>query len=187
MSRRERARPLEVVQWGSDLETRLQYHRLNQVKFKQASIWARTVVISSKLNFTVPTIFLKWVIALLTAAYQMSPKWGERSGICFHIIFWKEQNWVIVCWDCWHWRNSDNSFNSLEAPVKLVPWSLQIIDDLPRRATNRWRVAINASVVKLETNSKWTALTAKHTNKPMYTFTNMGFRVAPNLTKIGPA
>ena len=49
--------------------------------------------------------------------------------------------------------------------MKFVPWSLRIRLGLPRRAVKRLSAAINASVVRSETGSRWTALTESNTNR----------------------
>ena len=68
--------------------------------------------------------------------------------------------WV---WLFFSWRNWKNSFSSLFAPVKFVPWSLQMHLGNPLRQTKRRKVAMNASLVKSETNSKCTAFTVNDT------------------------
>ena len=60
-----------------------------------------------------------------------------------------------------------------------IPWSLQMREGLPRRAMKRRRVAINASVVKYETDSKCIALTESDTNMQACALTMIGLRGDP--------
>ena len=62
----------------------------------------------------------------------------------------------------WRPRNSTNSFSSRSAPTKLVPWSLQMREGLPRRATKRLKQAMKAYEVRSDTN--WTAFTDRDKN-----------------------
>ena len=76
---------------------------------------------------------------------------------------------------------------SLAAPIKVEPLSLQIRLGFPLLAINLLRQAMNASVVRSDTTSRWTALTVKETKTQIYNFTMVGFRVCPSLVSIGPA
>ena len=82
----------------------------------------------------------------------------------FHSMHWVVQNseTVFCMFRCS--RKSANSFNSVLAPTKFLPWSLHIIIGLPRLEMNLRRHAIKASEVKSETTSEWTAFTDIETN-----------------------
>ena len=67
----------------------------------------------------------------------------------FHSMFREVQNPVILVAD----RLSCNKLAiSLLAPMKLVPWSLQMIFGTPLRPMNLRRVARKAEVVKSDTS-----------------------------------
>ena len=55
-------------------------------EFKQASICVSTVANSSKVRRTGETIFLRWVLTLLTFDSQRPPKCGDFSGMNRHSI-----------------------------------------------------------------------------------------------------
>ena len=71
--------------------------------------------------------------------------------------------------------------------MKLVAWSLMINDGLPRLATNRRYVAMNAAVDRFVTNSKCIAFTESETNTATYAFVMVGRRTRPDLISTGPA
>ena len=71
--------------------------------------------------------------------------------------------------------------------MKLVPWSLHITDGFLLLAIKRRKAAMNEAVVKFDTNSKCTALVAKHTKTAMYDFRMEGLRMGPDFVKMGPA
>ena len=127
------------------------------------STWARTVVNSTNVTFTLPTIHLKCVFMLFTAASQRPPKWGVCSGMNFCCIFCVEQNSEIASCDLFFFRNTISSLISWAAPTKFVLWSLHIRVGFPRREMKRLRQAKKASVVKSDTTSKCTAFTESET------------------------
>ena len=98
---------------------------------RQASIWERTVLNSSKFKRASPSIFFMWDLTLLTFDSHNPPKCGACSGIKDHSIPWEEQKLRILSLDVCSLRNANNSFNSRAAPTKLDPWSLQILTGLP--------------------------------------------------------
>lgn len=123
----------------------------NGLLLRQASIWVKIVANSSNVSLMVATTLFKWVFMLFNAASQRPPKWGACSEINLHSMFWVEQNLeMILCAFCCP-RNSKNCFSSWFAPTKLVPWSLQIKEGLPRRATNHLKQAMKASEVRSDT------------------------------------
>ena len=79
------------------------------------------------------------------------------------------------------------SFSSPFAPTKFVPWSLQMVEGLPRRATNRRKAEMKAAVVKSDTGSMCTALTVKETKRAIYALVMIGLRIGPNFIIIGSA
>ena len=58
---------------------------------------------------------------------------------------------------------SQITLSSRTAPTKLVPLSLHMSVGLSQREINHLRAAIKASEVRLETSSRWTALTERKT------------------------
>lgn len=71
------------------------------------------------------------------------------------------------------WRHDVKiDFISLFAPWKVVALSLYKMSTFPRLLTNLAKAAMNASVVKLLTSSKWTAFVFMHTNNAMYAFSS---------------
>ncbi len=121
-------------------------------QFKQASTWVRVVVSSSKVSFVSPTMHLRCFFMLRTAASHKPPKCGERSGMNLHSMPFDPQNSETICCVFCSTKNSLSCCNPRFAPTKLVPWSLQISEGCPRRATNRRRAAMKVSVVKLDTS-----------------------------------
>ena len=81
-------------------------------------------------------------------------KFGTRSGMNFHEMFWEEQNWDTATCVFSSSRNSKNAFISQAAQTKFIPWSLQMRDGLPRQAMKCRSVATKASVVKSDTASR---------------------------------
>ena len=63
-----------------------------------------------------------------------------------------------------------NICSSFLAPMKFRPLSLNIFDGVPRLEENLFKARIHASLVRLETSSRCTALVAKHTKRAMYRF-----------------
>jgi len=58
--------------------------------------------------------------------------------------------------------------------MKFDPWSLQIDEGFPLRAMKRLRQAINASVDRSETSSRWTPLMDIDTKTHTYDFKMVG-------------
>jgi hypothetical protein len=81
---------------------------------------------------------------------------NRQSGVREHSTY-SEVSTLIFC----NSRNSTSFCNLQLTPMKLVPWSLQINDGLPREMKFR-RQAMIASEVKYDTNSKWMALTIRN-------------------------
>ena len=71
-------------------------------------------------------------------------------------------------------KSEYNLSNSFTAPTKLVALSLHIADGLPHLAANHHGMAINAAVVKFDTNSRCTALVVNETNTQAYALVMVG-------------
>ena len=156
------------------------------LEFKHASIYIRTVVSSSNVSLTSPTIFLKFFM-LLTAASHKPPKCGACSGVNLHCTCMPHVVQKSPICSSEFLTNSTNSWISLAAPMKFMPWSLHMMDGFPRRAMKRQNVAINVVVVSSVTGSTCTAFTDRETNKATYALVMTDFLTRPGLIQIGPA
>lgn len=132
-------------------------------ELRQASIWRRTVIISSNVSLDSPTIRFKWRLQALTPFSQTDPWWGPVGGLNFHWMLWLEQKFAIDSCVSGCWRKCDSSFKSLSARRKQVALSLQISLGFPLRETKRRRALRKASAVRSETSSMWQDSVARQT------------------------
>lgn len=125
------------------------------LELRQASIWHKTVIISSNVSLCSPMIRFKWYLQALIPFSQTDPWWGPVGGLNFHWMLWLEQKFAIdSCVSCCL-RKCDSSFKSLFARRKQVALSLQISFGFPLRETKRRRALRKASAVRSETSSMW--------------------------------
>jgi len=103
-------------------------------------------------------------------------------------------NWYYVSWDTLHfvWYSVDRVKlstvrNKFAAPTKLVLQSLWICSIGPRREMNRQRAIRNVSVEKSEANFRCRAFVAMQTNRQMYAWHGIVWRVVDIFRIIGPA
>ena len=136
-------------------------------ELRHASTRASTVLSSSKVNACKPIDRLRRILQLLTAASQSPPKCGALGGIVTHstprvAAYALSEDSLLVLK-----RRSWRAFNSLRAPMKLLPLSEKMVLGRPRRAINLLRPPIQAADVRAETSSIWTAFVAKQTKMKM--------------------
>ena len=141
---------------------------ISGLEFSYASIRARTIVSSSNVSFTSPTIHLKYFFMLLTAAFHKPPN-------VVHAQEWIST--VCLVWCRNHQYDHRNSWQFL--PIHGFFWLLQ--QNLccghstwwmvfPHWAMKWQSVAVNAAVVNSETGSRCIAFTDRKTNKATLCF-----------------
>ena len=133
-------------------------------EFRQHSISANSVVISSKDRVVFPRTRTKWCFIERTAASQIPPKWGARGGMNFQLICLSNVQLCMPCWCSGVCSSLYSSFSWLLAPLKFVALSECNSSGSPRRATKRRNADKNASVVRSDTSSMWIARVVKQTN-----------------------
>jgi len=90
------------------------------LELRQASIWHKTVVISSKVSLLSPTIRFRWRLQALTPFSQTEPWWGPVGGMNFHWMPYAEQKFIIDSCEAGcltHWR-----LNEIACDPPLIPW-----------------------------------------------------------------
>jgi len=86
---------------------------------------------------------LRWYLTDLTVASHFPPKWGALGGLKIHYVpsFASKSDNFSDSFDV-----DENKFrNSLSAPIRLVPQSLDSVAQIPRLAAKRLYAAMKAS------------------------------------------
>ena len=123
------------------------------LEFKSASIWISMVDSCSYVRMMFPIIFLRMVFVLLIPASQRPAKLGARGGMVTQLIAWFSRYAVISWRFVLLLQNSCISNISFLDPRKFVALSLKIVFGIPRRPMNRFKAAMQASVVSSDTSS----------------------------------